>query len=272
MRRLSPRCFRTVPSLVLGALVSCAPPQNYRVPQGPRYAECFASAPDSSEIRVVTFNIEFSREIEKAVALLESDANLRNADIVLLQEMDAPGVRQIASALGMCYVYYPATIHPSSHRDFGNAILSKWPIEGDRKIILPHNGRLGKTQRIAVTGTIRVRGHAIQIYSMHLATWIEVAFNNRKDQARVVADDVEKGPALALVGGDMNSHDVGEVFADRHYEWPTRRLPHTAKNGTIDHFFLRGLSLRDSASVGVVKDSQGASDHKPVWMVLRMPE
>ena len=272
MPRLSRLRLRTAPVLVLGALVSCAPPQNYREPQGPRYAECFAPAPDSTEIRAVTFNIEFAREIEKAIALLKSDPNLRNADIVLLQEMDAPGVRRIASALGMCYVYYPATIHPSSDRDFGNAILSKWPIEGDRKIILPHNGRFGKTQRIAVTGTIRVRGHAIQIYSMHLATWIEVAFNNRKDQARVVADDADKAPELVLVGGDMNSHDVGEVFADRHYQWPTRRLPHTAKNGTIDHFFLRGLSLRDSTSVGLVKDNRGASDHKPVWMVLRMPD
>ncbi len=271
MRRLFRRCFRTGPLLILGALVSCAPPQNYRVPDGPRYAECFAPAPDSTEIRVVTFNVQFAKHVDKAIGLLKEDPNLRNADIVLLQEMDAPGAHQIASALGMCYVYYPATIHPSSDRDFGNAILSKWAIEGDRKIILPHNGRFGKTQRIAVTGTIRVRGHAIQIYSMHLATWIEVAFNNRKDQARVVADDADKGPELVLAGGDLNSHDVGEVFADRHYLWPTRRLPHTAKNGTIDHFFLRGLSLRDSTSVGVVKDNRDASDHKPVWMILRTP-
>lgn len=257
--------------LLLIAAGSCAPPQNYANPDEPRFTACFPALPDSTEIRVVTFNIQFSREIDKAIALFKGDPHLRGADLVLLQEMDGDGVRRIAEALGMCYVYYPATIHPSSHRDFGNAILSKWPVEGDRKIILPHNGRFGKTQRIAVTGAIHIRGHAIQIYSLHLATWIEVAFNNRKDQARVVADDADKIPGAVLVGGDLNSHDVGEVFEDRHYLWPTRQLPHTAKNGTIDHFFLRGLSLWDSASVGLVKDNQGASDHKPVWMVLRIP-
>ncbi|MGH7680818.1 MAG: endonuclease/exonuclease/phosphatase family protein [Candidatus Eiseniibacteriota bacterium] len=271
MPGLPHRFLRAVPVLLAAALASCAPPQNYANPDEPRFAGCFPSPPDSTEIRVVTFNIQFSKHIDEAIALLEGDPTLRRADILLVQEMDEPGVRRLAAALGMCFVYYPATIHPSTHRDFGNAILSKWPIEGDRKIILPHNGRLGKTQRIAVTGTVHVRGHAIQIYSVHLATWIEVAFNNRKDQARVVADDAEKAPGSVLVGGDINSHDVGDVFEDRHYLWPTRKLPHTTKNGTLDHFFLRGLSLRDSASVGVVKDNRGASDHKPVWMVLRMP-
>lgn len=226
------------------------------------------TTPDSSDIRAVTFNIKFSEEIEKAITLLKTSPDLRGADIVLLQEMDAAGVHQIAFALGLCYVYYPATVHPSSGRDFGNAILSRWPIENDRKIILPHKGRFGKTQRIAVTGTVQVRGRKIQVYSYHLATWIEVSFNHRKDQARAILRDAERGPRDVIIGGDLNSHDVGDVFVENGFTWPTRDVEHTAINGALDHFFLRGVSLRDSSSVGVVSDNLGASDHKPVWIVL----
>lgn len=271
-RSIPPRLDALLALAASVALGSCAAPHNYVDPGGPRYAGCYTAAPDTAEIRVVTFNIKFSVEIDKAIALLKSDPDLKDADIVLLQEMDAPGVHQIAFALGMCYVYYPATVHPSSNRDFGDAILSRWPIENDRKIILPHNGRFGRTQRIAVTGTVTVRGRRIQVYCMHLATWIEVAFENRKDQARTIAEDATHLVGPVLVGGDLNSHDVGDVFLECGYSWPTRRLGHTAKNGTIDHFFLRGLSPRDSAAVGVVRENQGASDHRPVWLVLRPPE
>lgn len=252
-------------------LLSCAGPHNYVAPTEPRYSGCYTASPDSTEIRAVTFNIKFSEKVEKAIDLLKSSPDLRGADIVLLQEMDASGVHRIAFALGLCYVYYPATVHPSSGRDFGNAILSRWPIENDRKIILPHKGRFGKTQRIAVTGTIQVRGRSIQVYSYHLATWIEVSFKHRKDQARAILEDAGRGPRDVIIGGDLNSHDVGDVFAENGYTWPTRDLGHTAINGTLDHFFLRGLGLRDSSSAGVVPDNLGSSDHKPVWVVLKPP-
>jgi endonuclease/exonuclease/phosphatase family metal-dependent hydrolase len=259
------------PLLLLAALSSCAGPGNYVNPGGPRFAACYSATPDTNDIRVVTFNIKYAKEIEKSIGLLREEPNLRDADIVLLQEMDSSGTHRIASALRMCYVYYPARFRYDDKRDFGNAILSRWPIEGDRKIILPHNGRFGRTQRIAVAGTVEVRGQPIQVYSIHLATWIEVSFSNRKSQARTIAEDAVKHVGPVIVGGDLNSHDVGEVFVERGYGWPTRDVERTVANGTLDHFFLRGLSLRDSTSVGVVRDNRDASDHKPVWMVVRPP-
>jgi endonuclease/exonuclease/phosphatase family metal-dependent hydrolase len=241
-------------------------------PAGPRYAGCYTADPDTAELRVVTFNIKHSEEIEKAIVLLKSEPALQGADIVLLQEMDASGAHQIAFALGMCYVYYPAVVHPSSGKDFGDAILSDWPIRDDKKIILPHRGRFGRTQRIAVAGTVVVRGRPIRIYSLHLATWIEVTFRNRKNQARTVAEEAAQFPGPVIVGGDLNSHDVGEVFAERGFDWPTRNLGSTAKNGKLDHIFLRGLHLKNPSSVGIVRDNRGASDHLPVWAMLAPPE
>jgi endonuclease/exonuclease/phosphatase family metal-dependent hydrolase len=271
IRPLPSRLLPIMTIALATALTACAGPHNYVEPSGPRYSQCYATATDTTEIRVVTFNIKYSKEIEKAIDLIENTPGLRGADILLLQEMDATGVHQIAFALGMCYVYYPATVHPSSGRDFGDAILSRWPITNDRKIILPHNGRFGKTQRIAVTGTITVHGREIQLYSLHLATWIEASFKHRKDQARAVVKDAKRVPDRVIVGGDLNSHDVGEVFTEGGFAWPTREVGRTAVNGKLDHIFLRGLGLMDSSSVGVVHDNKGASDHRPVWAVIRPP-
>lgn len=41
-------------------------------------------------------------------------------------------------ALGMSWVYYPAIFRHRSDKDFGNAVLSRWPIIADKKIVLPH--------------------------------------------------------------------------------------------------------------------------------------
>src|SRR4051794_8926930 len=113
---------------------------NYSDPLTPRYARAYV-APDSTvavpdTLRVVTFNVKFSIHPELAGELLARNDSLRHADVVLLQEMDERGVAMIADSLGMGYVYYPASLHPKTHRDFGNAILSRWPLQEDRKIIL----------------------------------------------------------------------------------------------------------------------------------------
>ena len=75
-----------------------------------------------------TYNLRWGRHVNRAIHVLQTRAPLRGADVVLLQEMDADGTERIANALEMFWVYYPAAIHPKRGRDFGNAILSRWPI------------------------------------------------------------------------------------------------------------------------------------------------
>ena len=75
--------------------------KNFVDPTGPRFAGCCATEPERSELRVVTFNIQYSVEIDKAIRLFKSAPELRDADFVLLQEMDEDGVRRIADALSL---------------------------------------------------------------------------------------------------------------------------------------------------------------------------
>jgi endonuclease/exonuclease/phosphatase family metal-dependent hydrolase len=249
---------------------SCAGPLNFRDASGPRYTGCCVPpAAMGDSLRVVTFNIQYALNVERAVTLFERTPELRDADVVFLQEMDVVGTRQFAHALGYNYVYYPATVHPKTGRPFGDAILARWPIEDDKKILLPHLGRFGKTQRIAVAGTIRVDGRAIRLYSVHLATGVESRKGWKADQTRAIAADADTARADAvIIGGDFNSEKAGKALYDDGYAWVSRGLPPTAEMFLIDHVFLRGVDLTRPDARGVIEDNLGASDHKPLWVTV----
>ncbi len=255
--------------LVVG-VAGCATALNY-TGEGPRYAGALTPRPASDVValHLVTFNIRFARQIDSAIALLGSAGPLAAADIITLQEMDAPGTSRIAQALGMSYVYYPATVHPKTGRDFGNAILSRWPIIADAKIVLPHLARFGKTERIATAATILVGDTPIRVYSVHLATFVSEGPGSRRDQVAAVLADAAAYPRV-VVSGDMNNHGIGREFVARGFRWPTEHNPHTEHFWNWDHIFLKGLALSDSGATGVVRDNRHASDHKAVWAVISL--
>jgi endonuclease/exonuclease/phosphatase family metal-dependent hydrolase len=259
-------------ALVCVLLTSCGGPLNFTHPDQPRYAgrPLHESPPVPDSLRVVSFNIKFAIDMDGAIKLFRSNPALRPADIVLLQEMDVPGARKIAHALGMHYVYYPATVNPQTDRPFGNAILSRWPIEDDRKILLPHLGRFGHTQRIAVAGTIRLGMRKLRVYSVHMATGMESKGSWKRDQALAIAHDADSTAAGmdVIIGGDLNSERVARTFEAAGYRWMTRGLPATASWFSLDHMFVRGLELTRPTARGVVTDNHGTSDHNPLWMTL----
>lgn len=261
-------------AIVLGLLgaSACATARNYPSPLGPRYAGAAAdsgngtagAAPDG--IRIVTLNIRHAQRVDRAIELLRSAEPLQGADIIALQEMDAGGTERIARALRMAYVYYPAAVHWQTGRDFGNAILSRWPIVSDAKIVLPHLARFRRLQRVATAATVLVGGVPIRVYSVHLATRFEVGPGSRRRQVRAILSDAAPFPRV-IVSGDMNSHGIGEEFQAAGYLWPTERNPPTRLAFRWDHIFLKGLAPRDTAATGVVARNLDASDHRPVWAV-----
>lgn len=268
VRRILPLAFA---ALVGGT--GCRPALNYSGPDGPRYVggvepvrpalRVHDATPDS--IRIVTFNIKFAQHVDRAAALLRSARELHPADIVTVQEMDEPGVRALAAALGMSYVYYPATVHPQTGRDFGNAVLSRWPITGDRKVILPHLGRWKRTERAAVGATILVGSVPIRVYSVHLGTPLELGPGGKRDQVRALLRDAVAYPRV-LIAGDMNGQSIGREFVAHGYRWPTEHEGPTSSFFSFDHIFLLGLG--DHANAGVVRDTLQASDHRPVWATI----
>jgi endonuclease/exonuclease/phosphatase family metal-dependent hydrolase len=245
---------------------------NFSDPGGPRFAACCAAGPERVELRVVTFNIEHAREIEGAIQLFHSSSPVRDPDFVMLQEMDEDGVRRIAAALSLGnYVYYPATISRTRGRNFGNAILSRWPLEEDAKLILPHHALFDGKQRIAVRATARIGERRVRLYSLHLATVIEQLPGARRDQALAVVNDADTSGDPVIIAGDTNAPGLWKVFDGRGYRCVSRDLGGTSGPFAIDHIFVRGLDLRSPPSRGVIRGHDHVSDHRPVWAVLEPP-
>lgn len=271
--------------VALPAIASCARGLNYTDPTAPRFASPVVaeqeavwsgphataagviaerSTPDS--LRIVTFNVRYAEQTALAIRVLQTSPELRNADIVMLEEMNEDAVAEVAAALGMEYVYYPALLHPVPRKNFGNAVLSRWPIIDDEKLILPSRSMSRGAQRVAVAATILVGHERVRVYAVHLATILEVWFTGQTNQAEAVleaASDYDR----VVVAGDMNSHDnVGAIFTGAGFFWPTRDTgPTTHKLFAVDHVFSRGFTVGGS---GAVQDNLGASDHLPVWASL----
>ena len=255
------------------ATTACRTGRNYVGPEGPRHAgvprqPAAQSRGEPGALRVISFNIEFALQVDSAIAVLTSDPALRGADVLLLQEMSGEATKRVAEALNLWYVYYPAIFHFRTDRQVGNAVLSRWPIVEDRKIVLPHVSRFVRTQRTATAATIRVGTLPVRIYSTHLGTMSDLAPARRRDQLRAILTDAEKYPRV-VIGGDMNDEGVGQVARASGYGWPTQHGPPTTMLGRLDHIFFKGLATPDSAGAGTgtVLGAGGASDHLPVWAI-----
>ena len=247
---------------------ACQTQGNYVTPEGPRFAAVppphLVRADPADTIKVVSFNVEFALQVDSALKVLRTDPDLADADVLLLQEMDNPGVRYIARELGMWYVYYPSTRHFKHSRDFGNAVLSRWPIVADRKIVLPHVARVYKTMRAATAATILMGSDTLRVYSTHLGTVANINNSKREEQLETILADAAPFQRV-IIGGDMNHPQVGQVAAAAGFLWPTEKGPPTATVGRLDHIFFRGLSIPQENAAGTVLEIRNASDHRPIW-------
>jgi endonuclease/exonuclease/phosphatase family metal-dependent hydrolase len=257
-------------SVLLLFCLACRPGINYADPASPRYADTARVVKNPSArdtLRIVSFNIEYARETRRAAWLLSTVKTLRDADIILLQEMTAPATRFLADSLHMRYVYYPAIYNRIKRRDIGNAILSRWPIAADSKIILPSHSRYARTQRIAAAATIRFNNQSIRVYSTHLGTPADLGWKGRVAQLQGILRDAAAYPVV-IIGGDMNSKDIGRIARESGYMWPTDTIPRSNDFGRLDHFFVCGLVMPSAAGVGTHRVTRSVSDHSPIWIRL----
>jgi endonuclease/exonuclease/phosphatase family metal-dependent hydrolase len=254
--------------------------ENFLDADSPRFVvdHVRASPACRGEFKVVSWNIKFSREIETALAELEQVAELRDADIMLLQEMDEYGVETIAGTRGYNFVYFPASVHCRTGRNFGNAILAKWPIGDAGKLLLPHMSPRTGEIRIATRATVIVGGHELLTYSVHTETFA-LSSRQRQEQFRTLVEDIaQREQRYVLVGGDFNTLQAREVrrleekFARVNLERTSAGAGPTLKAGfmsfSFDHIFTRGMKTM----VGGVWRETEASDHYPLWQRLAFVE
>lgn len=261
--------------VVVIVVVARRPVINYPDSDRPLFSGQYSDGPPDTNgvIKVVTWNIAFAKEVEQAIEEFRVNEELQGAGIILLQEMDEAGTEAIARELNYDYVYYPASIHSRHDRNFGNAVLSKWPILDSEKIILPHQNPTNEQIRIAVRALLSVEGHEVPVYSVHTETfWL--GSQGRNDQFAYLADRYGPDNEFVIAGGDFNTvtpasrASLDERFQQVGMLRVSEGAGETKSIGsvgfTLDHIYARGLY---PLATGVV-DQAEASDHKPVWVDL----
>ena len=252
--------------------VAMSPATNYDDPRGPRFGGAAPASVDPApqQLDVVSFNVRFALRADLAGRLLRTHPDLRRADVVALQEMDAPGAARIAQELGLSWVYYPVARHPGGGgRDFGNAVLSRWPIVRDRKLLLPGRSIPRGMLREAVVADLEAPPGHLRVYSVHLETPIALWPAARREQLAALCADARTAPGAAVIAGDFNGRaGAGTVLGGCGFAWPTRDEAPTVGFFAWDHVFARGLP--EAAGTGVA-EALGASDHRPVWVSWPAP-
>lgn len=267
----APHTVRLALAITVSCALGCATARNYDDSAGPIIVgpQAPTTRPTTRDLRVVTFNLKFGEHVDRAADLLSRPGPQRGADVLVLQEMDAPGTEAIARTLGLNYVYVPAAIHPSSRRDFGVAILSPWRLEETRKILLPHLHRVRKMRRVAAVATVRTEAGAVRVYAVHFETPFGASGGVRRDQLRAIANDAVGAADPVVVAGDFNGTGAARELEKAGFTWLTRDVHNTTGIFDFDHILVRGLCATGRPAAAKLRDPTHASDHAPVWAVVR---
>lgn len=249
--------------------------KNYTEENYPFYSGNYApEGLEPSEIlTVASYNIWFGDNLDQALSELREIESQERLDIILLQEMDEVGTDQIARELQLNYVYYPAAIEPTYDENFGNAILSRWPILDPQKLILPHRSLSNRMNRTATKATIRIDGIDILVYSTHTESIFTLP-RFRTEQYTAILQDIDPEAEFVIVGGDFNSFtrtSVGEIeilYQDAGLFRASKDSGHSVVKFGIglstDHIFAKGFTVEQAGHL----DEAAASDHLPIWVTL----
>ena len=267
--------FAIIGVIVLLSAIQAYTAKNYPDQNYPYYSGNYAvQSPKPIEaLTVVSYNIGFAENIDQAVSEIKEIKSQKELDIILLQEMDEVGTEQIAQQLQLNYVYFPAAIEPTYDKNFGNAILSRWPIVDSQKLILPHKSLSNRMNRIATKATIRIHGADILVYSIHTESIFTLP-RFREDQYIAVLDDIGSGANLVIVGGDFNSFTEAAVeeLEDDYRQAGFVRVSKGSGSTVVkygiemssDHIFAKGFVVEETGKLaGAI-----ASDHLPIWVTL----
>jgi endonuclease/exonuclease/phosphatase family metal-dependent hydrolase len=242
-----------------------------------------------NEVKIISYNIRYrsGTELSKLVKLLREDAEIGNATVIGLQEVDrrkkrsgnANTARIIAEALELNYAWAaPPTAKANQEEETGVAILSMYPLSDVRRIVLPHKGP-DQRRRVGVGATITISDTEVRVYSLHGETRISV--DKRIEQLDAVLQDLKGFPTdmPAIVLGDFNTWQPGaddktiKLFSGAGFHTPfgghstfRARALFIPIEMRLDWVWVRGI---DVVTFGIDRKIE-LSDHWPLWANVRL--
>lgn len=168
-----------------------------------------ASKRERDTLRVLSWNIHHGEGTDGEFDLVRIAERIRalDVDLVALQEVDRTTGRsrwrdqalEIASLSGMHHIYGPAMRYDRG--EYGEAILSRWPISHARTIQMPKIE--GSEPRALLVAEIEtpIAGR-VRFASTHLA---HDSGHDRLEQARIILNELNDGSLPTIVAGDLNA-------------------------------------------------------------------
>ncbi len=132
----------------------------------------------------------------------------QNVDIIGVQEVDKnvfrskfhDQARQLACALQMFYVFGPNI--DIGRGQYGNAILTRYPIKDYKNIMLPS----ARENRGLLISQIQVGAKKVNFFVTHLG----LTKQERKDQIRIIRKNIDAYNEKVILAGDFNCKEDSE--------------------------------------------------------------
>ncbi|TWU48554.1 Endonuclease/Exonuclease/phosphatase family protein [Rubripirellula tenax] len=241
----------------------------------------FVWAGEPIEVRVLSYNIHHGEGVDHKLDLARIARVIASVrpDIVALQEVDknvkrSGGVDQTAEIAKLTRMNFVFGENISLQGgQYGNAILSRWPITQHANRLLPNldhgeqRGVLQASVQEPVTGT------PVMILATH--------FDHRPDDAERIASAqainelvAKHRQTPAILAGDMNDGPGSKTLLELKRHWtdnsdkPMPTIPVAQPTKQIDFVLFRPKELWSAIETRVL-DETVASDHRAILTVLR---
>ncbi len=172
------------------------------------------SGPIESQLRVLTWNVWWRygpwQRRQRAIA---ATLKALDADVIALQEVWSDATTNLAAELAaeLGYHHAFATSTDSKGFGFGNAVMSRWPIELTESAILPGEQETGE-RRIALYAAVTGPRGSLPIFSTHLTWQLEYSHIRQRQMAELArfVDRLRPWSFPPIVCGDFNAEPMSE--------------------------------------------------------------
>lgn len=228
------------------------------------------------ELKVLSWNIWYGKYLDKILRYLKKE----DAEILCLQEIVANKdgsnntAEIIAKKLDYQFFEYSFALEIEKDEkplDWGNAILSKYPIIGKKTHVLSSTDK-----RIALQVDINLEGRSLHVFTTHLIHTHQIESEIQNMQADILFDSVSK--TATILTGDFNA--IPESYPLKRI---TRKLTNADDKGRptfslypegccptsgleyrLDYIFVSSDIEAKSCEVGKSK----GSDHLPITAIV----
>lgn len=229
---------------------------------------------ENTSLRLMTYNIHrgIGTNGKLNLAATADVIGKAKSDIVALQEVERfsprtgfkDEIRYLSSKLDMNYAYGKSLNILMG--EYGNGLLSKYPIEESKTIKLPSM----KEQRTALRAVINIEGHRLAVYNVHLG----LNESERQEQINYITHLLDSEKLDYVLMGDMNSgvdklSSITEIMKDSALESPMYGQSTIEENdlqARIDYIFLSQSMKSTEYNVMITN----ASDHYPVVSAVKV--